>query len=152
MRQTRYINERQMGKQSTLLRDVLGGVLPLLLLLLLATGCQFTQSPFVVAVSNAGSEFAAASTTLSYAHSGKITPQYAQASFLNYQSQLSGLDQQLPSQQGAPDKQSIERLLALYGPAMQAVNHPCLENSCNWQAQVAGLNRASRAFLKAGGQ
>ena len=124
--------------------------LPILFLLLVLTSCQFTQSPFVRTVSNAGSEFAAASTTLSYAHTGKISTHYAQASFVNYQSQLGGLDQQLPAQQGAPDKQTIEHLLALYGPALRAVNQPCLDNSCNWQAQVAALNRASQAFLKAG--
>ena len=123
----------------------------LLALTALLAGCQFTQSPFALAVSNAGSEFAAASTTLSYVHSGKITMQYAQASFLNYRSQLTGLDQQLSSQQGAPEKASVDHLLALYKTAMQAVNNPCLDASCPWQAQVAVLNRASQAFLQAGG-
>ena len=132
--------------------DVLFPLLPILFLLLLATGCQFTQSPFVLTVGNAGSEFAAASTTLTYAHTGKITVQYAQASFVNYQSQLNGLDQQLPSQQGVPDKQTIKRLIAVYGPAMRAVNRPCLQAGCDWRAQVVALNRASQAFLKAGSQ
>ncbi|HET9922209.1 MAG TPA: hypothetical protein VFQ30_20430 [Ktedonobacteraceae bacterium] len=122
------------------------------LLLFLLTGCQFTQSPFVITVGNAGAEFAAASTTLTYVHTNKISIQYAQASFMNYQSQLSGLDQQLPSQQGAPDKRTLEHLLALYRPAMRAVNHPCLAEGCNWRAQVTLLDRASQAFLKAGGQ
>lgn len=127
---------------------------PLFLLLtmtVLLAGCQFTQSPFALAVGNAGAEFAAASTTLSYAHSGKITIQYAQSSFVNYRSQLDGLDQQLASQQGAPGKSTIDALLALYHAAIPAVDHPCLDAHCNWQAQVAALNRASRAFLQAGG-
>jgi hypothetical protein len=123
----------------------------LLVLAVLLSGCQFTQSPFAQTASNAGSEFAAASTTLTYAHSGKITSEYAQASFVNYQSQLDGLDQQLPSQQGAPGKQTIEHLLTLYKAAMQAVKQPCLDAHCNWQAQVSALNRASQAFLEAGG-
>ena len=123
----------------------------LLALATLLAGCQFTQSPFIVTASNAGAELAAASTTLSYVHSGKITIQYAQASFVNYRGQLNGLDQQLPSQQGAPGKATVEHLLALYKAAMQAVNHPCLDTSCHWQAQVAALNRASQAFLQAGG-
>ena len=110
----------------------------MLLVLLTVTGCQLTQSAFSRTVGNAGAVFSAASTTLSYAHEGKITSAYAQASFVNYQSELDGLDQQLPSQH-------------LYRPAMQAVIQPCLEESCHWQAQVAALNRASQAFLMAGG-
>ncbi len=121
-----------------------------LVLMALLAGCQFTQSPFALTVSNAGSEFAAASTTLTYAHSGKITTQYAQASFVNYRSQLDGLDQQLPSQQGAPGKSTVDHLLALYKVAIPAVDKPCLDASCNWQAEVAALNRTSQAFLEAG--
>ncbi len=132
-----------------------GFSLPALVLLALLiwtlAGCQFTQSPFALAVSSAGAEFAAAATTLSYVHSGKISTQYAQGSFVNYRSQLDGLDRQLPSQQGAPGRASIEQLLALYKVAIRAVDDPCLETSCNWQAQVAALNRASQAFLKAAG-
>jgi hypothetical protein len=130
-----------------------GFSLPGLLALLIWTlaGCQFTQSPFALAVSSAGAEFAAAATTLSYVHSGKITAQYARASFVNYRSQLDGLDQQLPSQQGAPGKTTMNHLLALYKVAIRAVDQPCLAVSCNWQAQVAALNRASQAFLKVGG-
>ncbi len=122
----------------------------LLMLAVVLAGCQFTQSPFVLTVSTAGSEFAAASTTLTYLHTGKITMQYARSSFVNYQSQLDGLDQQLPSQQGAPGKATVDHLLALYKAAIPAVDNPCLDASCNWQAQVAALNRASQAFLKAG--
>jgi hypothetical protein len=71
-------------------------------------------------VGNAGSEFAAASTTLSYAHKGKITYAYAASSFVNYQSQLDGLDQTLPAQSGAPNRQTVEHLLALYKSAISA--------------------------------
>src|SRR5205807_4333798 len=125
-------------------------LLPILLLLTF-TSCQFTQSAFAKTTGDAGAAFAAASTTLSYAHEGKITYAYATSSFVNYQSELDGLDQQLPSQQGAPDKRTVQHLLDLYRPAMQAVIQPCLEESCHWQAQVAALNRASQAFLMAGG-
>jgi hypothetical protein len=122
----------------------------LFFLLVLASGCQMTQSGFARTANNAGSAFAAASITLSYAHEGMITKAYAQSSFMNYQSELSGLDQQVPSQQGTPDKQQIEHLLDLYKPAMQVVNSPCLASTCHWQAQVAALDRASKAFLEAG--
>jgi len=127
---------------------------PLLLvgLLLATTGCQFTQSAFVRTVGNAGAGFAAASTTLSYVHEGKITAAYARSSFMNYQSNLDGIDQQLPSQSGAPDANTVRQLLDLYRPAMRVVDQPCLDASCDWRAQVKTLEQASKAFLKAGGQ
>jgi len=123
----------------------------LLLLCFLTTGCQLTQDAFSRMAGNAGAAFAAAATTLSYAHQGKITDAYASSSFVNYQSELSGLDQTLPAQQGAPDRRTVEHLLNLYKPAMQAVNVQCLDESCDWHAQVAALERASEALLKAGG-
>ena len=128
-----------------------GTGLLLLVLVAMVTGCQLTQPAFARTAGNAGSAFAAAETTLSYAHEGKITYAYASSSFVNYQSELDGLDQSLPSLQGAPGKQVVRHLLALYKPAIQAVDAPCLNESCNWRAQVAALNRASKAFLEAGG-
>lgn len=126
--------------------------LSLFFLLFIQTGCRLAQSAFTKTTSNAGAAFAAASTTLTYAHTGKLTVAYTKASFESYQSELSGLDQQLPSQQGSPDTRTVQHLLALYKPAMQAVNQPCLEPTCNWHDQVTALNQASNAFLKAGGQ
>ena len=123
----------------------------LLVLLVMVTGCQLTQPAFTRTAGNAGAAFAAAATTLSYAHEGKITYAYASSTFVNYQSELDGLDQTLPSLQGAPDKHTVEHLLNLYKPAIQAVDAPCLNESCNWQVQVASLNGASKAFLEAGG-
>lgn len=99
---------------------------------------------------NAGSAFAAASVTLRYAHEGKITSAYAASSFVNYRSQLDGLDQQLSSQSGAPNQQTRHHLLTLYKLAMQVVNHPCLDTTCHWHTQVMTLDRASQAFLEAG--
>lgn len=122
----------------------------LLFLLLMLTGCQLSQTAFARMAGDAGAAFAAASTTLTYAHEGKITSAYASSSFVNFQSQLSGLDQVLSSQQGAPAAHTVQRLLDLYKPAMQVVNNPCLSDSCNWRAQVAALDRASKAFLEAG--
>jgi hypothetical protein len=127
---------------------------PVLLLLLLwpaMSGCQFAQSSFANTASNAGSAFAAAETTLTFLHQGRLSRRYAASSFVNFKAELAGLDQQLPTLNGAPGKATLHHLLALYKPAMQAVNAPCLDMSCNWQAQIAALNRASKAFLEAGG-
>lgn len=120
----------------------------LLMLSVMLAGCQFSQSSFSRTVSNTGSAFAAAATTLQYAHEGKLTYAYASSSFEVYRSELSGTDQQLTS--SGAGAQSIAPLLSVYRTAMQAVNTPCLQDTCNWQAQVAALSRASQAFLKAG--
>ena len=132
------------------MRKHYGSIFLLFVLLLLLTSCQLTQSAFAKTVGDAGSAFAAASTTLTYAHEGKITMAYAASSFVNFQSELNGLDQALPSQQGAPDAHTVQHLLDLSRPAIQAVNNPCLSESCDWHAQVAALDRASKAFLEAG--
>lgn len=121
------------------------------ILLLIVTGCQFTQAAFPRMASNAGSAFAAAATTLAYAHEGKVTYAYAAASFVNYQSELDGLDQTLPFQSGAPDKRTVQHLLDLYKVAIKAVDSPCLSNSCDWRIQVDALNRTSKAFLEVAG-
>ena len=129
-------------------------IIPLALVFLLCvlTGCQVTQSAFSRTASNAGAAFSAAATTLTYAHTGKLTSAYAQSSFESYQNELSSVDQQLSSQQDTTNTRTVQHLLQLYKPAIQAINSPCLMNSCNWHKQVADLNRASDAFLKAGGQ
>lgn len=113
------------------------------------TGRQLTQSAFAQSASKGGAGFAAAEETLRDAHDGHVTTAYAAASFVNYRSELEGLNSQLPSSQGAPNHTQIERLLSLYTRAMAAVEHPCLTGGCDWQGQVGALEAASKAFLKA---
>src|SRR5918911_396905 len=57
----------------------------LLAVLLTLTGCAMTQSEFAQTAGTVGSAFAAAATTLAYAHHKKITPAYAAASFVSFQ-------------------------------------------------------------------
>ncbi len=123
--------------------------LMLVIFCLLTTACAFTQTAFSRTANNAGSAFAAAEATLLYAHVGKITYSYAASSFINYQSELSGTDQTLAAQ-GAGDTRTLQRLLALYSPAIQVVDNPCLSTVCNWRKQIEILNHASQAFLEAG--
>lgn len=129
----------------------LGILLALALVATLLAGCQLTQSPFDRTASNAGAAFAAAEEMLRDAHNGHVTVAYAASSFVNFRAELVGLDAQLPSQQGGPGAAQVKHLLALYGPAMAAVEHPCLSAACDWKGQVAALDAASTAFLKAGG-
>jgi hypothetical protein len=123
----------------------------LLVVLLTLTGCTMTQSDFVQTANSVGSAFAAAATTLAYAHHKKITPAYAAASFVSFQDEVQGVAEQLPSLQGAPSARTVRQLLALYQPAARAVMHPCLDPSCDWRAQVQALQRAGDAFSKAAG-
>jgi hypothetical protein len=120
-----------------------------LALCLAFSGCAATQSDFTRQTASAGGELAAAALTLAAAHQGRLTFAYARGSFVNYQSQLDGLDAQLPGLQGAPDRAMVRHLLDLYAPAMRAVEQPCLDTACDWRAQVGALNRASAAFLQA---
>lgn len=119
------------------------------LALSLLTGCANTQSAFTRTASDTGSAFAAASYTLAQLHHSRTTAAYARSSFVNFQSQLQGTDQRLPTLPGAPDRQTIQRLLALYQPAMRVVNAPCLDAACDWRSQITRLDRASSAFLEA---
>jgi hypothetical protein len=122
-----------------------------LLLALTMSGCNFTQPPFEQMTDNISGAFSAASTTLTYQHQGRLTRLYTTSSFENYANELNGLDQQLPSQQGAPDRARVQRLISFYQKATQAVENPCLESSCHWQEQVLALNQASKAFQEASG-
>jgi hypothetical protein len=130
-------------------------VLALALALIVGAGCALAQSAFARTAGNAGAAFAAAAVTLRFAHEGKLTAAYARASFVNYRAELDGLDAQLPTQDGAPDARTLRRLLDLARPALRAVDAPCLDTrvdaGCDWRGQVAAMQRASAALLKAGG-
>ena len=129
--------------------QIFGIELVLLMFCSLLSSCTFSHGTFTRTANNAGSAFAAAEATLTYAHEGKITYAYAASSFINYQSELNGTDQALTAQ-GASDKQTLHKLLALYSPAIQVVDAPCLSTGCNWHKQVEILNQASQAFLGVG--
>ena len=128
-----------------------GSGVALVVVLLMLTGCTLTQSAFAQTADTAGSAFAAAATTLAYAHHKKITSAYAVASFVSFQDEVQGMAGQLPSLQGAPSARTVRQLLALYAPAERAVTHPCLDPSCDWRAQVRALQRAGGAFTRAAG-
>jgi hypothetical protein len=116
---------------------------------LVFAGCAATQSAFARQASSAAGGFGAAALTLADAHQGRLTFAYARASFVNHQSQLSGLDAQVPDLQAAPDQATISHVLALYAPAMRVIEQPCLDTRCDWRAQVGAIERASAAFLQA---
>lgn len=124
-------------------------VLVVLFLAFVLSGCQVAKSAFADVADNVGANFAAAATTLQYLHEGKLTRQYARATFFNYASLTSGADATMEHAAGAPDLATLDRLLRLYQPAAQALTNPCLDNSCNWRGQISALEKASGAFRQA---
>ncbi|MDP9325993.1 MAG: hypothetical protein M3O87_05595 [Candidatus Dormibacteraeota bacterium] len=121
-------------------------VLPLL------SGCDVTKTQFQNTAGGAGGELAAAATTLQYVHEGRLNRAYASSAFASYRDALLVTEKQLPSVPGAPDAATIAELLKLYRPAYTAVEDPCLDDSCDWRAQVDALKKASEALVNAADQ
>lgn len=142
---------RQAGTARWRVKPRMGLIAALLPLLLALGGCSMTQSAFDQTASNGAAGLAAAATTLAYVHEGKLTSAYARASFVNFATNLNGLDSQLGGQHGAPDRRTVRRLVALTKQAERAAMHPCIDGPCDWRAQVTAISRASAALLKASG-
>ncbi|HSR24285.1 MAG TPA: hypothetical protein VLW53_12095 [Candidatus Eisenbacteria bacterium] len=123
--------------------------LPLLCGLLLAA-CG-AGGGFQEVASSAGSELAAAATTIEYVHTGRLPASFASAGFVNYRSSLQDTEQRLRTAGGGPRGAGLERLLALYRPAWNAVQHPCLGGGCDWRGQVQELRAASDALDREAG-
>jgi hypothetical protein len=122
---------------------------PIALVVLATTGCQLSKSKFAKEAEKAGSEFAAAATTLEYLHTGKLTWAYSKAAFVSYRQVIAGLDDRLRTAEGKPSPSSIQSLLSVAGPAEDALAHPCLDAACDWAGQIAALRAASDTLLTA---
>src|SRR5689334_13172676 len=138
-------------------RRVHGRVTSLVVCALLAVsaalaGCQMTQSPFARMATNAGAALAAASTTMTFYHEGKLLNTYAVSSFAGYRSELDGLDDQITAAGSGLSTAEARHLLILYRQALAVVDDPCLQSSCDWRAQRVVLDQASSAFLRAARQ
>jgi hypothetical protein len=118
--------------------------------LIVLSGCEVVKTQFQNTAAGVGGELAAAATTLEYVHDGRLNPGYAVSAFASYREALANTEKQLPTVPGAPEKARVEELLKLYRAAYRAVGQPCLDNSCDWQAQVDALKTASEALVKAG--
>lgn len=91
--------------------------------------------------SDAAGELAAAARTLEAFHHDRLTRPYVLGAFVNYGEQLAALDQ-APLPAG---------LRARWAAARPAVERPCLDPDCPWEAQVRALDDAAEAFRRAGG-
>ena len=125
-------------------------VLPLLVAsVLVAAGCLAAPTGFQKATSDAASTFLAAAATLRLRHEDKLTRTYVVASFENYRDALRGVPERLPTLDGAPGSPIVERLARLHQDAWPALSEPCLDERCEWRAQLAALERAGSVYLSA---
>jgi methylthioribose-1-phosphate isomerase len=117
--------------------------------LAVVAGCSAVTTEFQKATSDAASTFAAAAQSLTLLHQDKLPKSYAEGSFVNYSEGTEGLEDQLPGLKGAPAPDVVARLVTLTKRANAAVKDPCLDDSCDWAAQVEALKSASDALDKA---
>src|SRR4051812_5440733 len=110
-----------------------------------------TQTAFQRQASNGASIFSAAGETLRFVHAepAKMTVEYGAGSMINYDDQASSLPDELPTAQGAPDQATVDHLVAVVQPALDAIENPCLLPDCDWQSQTKALDEARDALLKA---
>jgi hypothetical protein len=112
---------------------------------------DITQTAFQRSVSDAASIVAAAGETLRFVHDdpAKYTVEYGAGSMINFDDQISSVPDELPKLDGAPDSATVDQLTGLLQPAIDAIENPCLLSDCDWQSQVASLDTARDALLKA---
>jgi len=113
----------------------------LALLLAVAVSLACGSSDIQRTESSAAGELAAAARTLEAFHQDRLTRPYVEGAFVNYAEQLATLDQTpLPGD-----------LHARWAAARPAVQRPCLDAGCPWEAQVRALDDAAGAFRQAAG-
>lgn len=128
-----------------ILRILLG--VSLLIVFSACSPAAFTQTPFVRGAGDAASLLSAASTTIEYAHSGKLDDRYARSSLRIHRESLAGMATTLSGQRGAPDDATLAPVIDRLRAAEGALADPCLDDTCDWRSQLDALDDASRALL-----
>ena len=118
----------------------------LLIVLVITTGCSFTQTPFARTADDVAATLAAAAASIEYDHQGKLTDAYARGSFVGFREALGGVETSLPALGGAPDEATVRRLIERLRAVRPILSSPCLDNRCDWDGQVQALRGASDAF------
>jgi hypothetical protein len=117
---------------------------------LLVVGCAgATKSSFARAAEDAGGGFAAAAVTLADLHAGRLTREYAAATLGVLEAQLASAPEELRSAEGSPGADVSARVADLAAGAAAALERPCLDEGCDWRAQVDALEAAGRALADA---
>ena len=131
-----------------MLRTLLAGALAVAL-----SGCSsepITQTPFQRAAADAASVLSAAAYTLEFIHSEppRLTVEYGQASVINYLDQVTGVPEELPALDGAPDETAVRALTSQLDAAISDLENACLVPECDWQSQVARMTAVSQVLAQ----
>lgn len=119
------------------------------LALLLLSGCDapaFTNTPFQREAGDAASSYSAAATTLEFLHDGKLDRRYARASLLVYHEAMQGKTAAVARADGAPAR--LGPVINRMQRADAVLADPCLDDDCDWQAQVDTLRDAQHALTE----
>jgi hypothetical protein len=110
---------------------------------------QITESPFERVTSDVAATLSSAAATLEKAHTGELTFPYAAGAFVDYRGKLEGISDTLATLSGAPDSATVDALRASLDKAQPALDEPCVQESCDWQTQLAALRAAADSFDQA---
>jgi hypothetical protein len=130
-------------------RSLVAGLLAAACLVLV--GCRgVTQTPFQHSAIDAAGTLAAAAETLSAVQEGRLTEDYARASFVSFAEAVQGVGEELPSMDGAPETGATERLGRELQDIELVLREPCLESAgCDVSAQIRQLKALSEDLLRA---
>ena len=122
-------------------------------LVLALSGCvpeSFSKTQFQREAGDATSLLSAAAMTIEFAHTGKLDDRYAQSSIAQYRDLLVKIPDPA-TLDGSPDTDIVGTLQEQLDASRELLADPCLDDDCDWQAQVDALRQASQAFEEAGG-
>ena len=103
--------------------------------------CGWSQPPRAQLAEEAAGTFSAAAATLEALHQGKLTSQYAAASFDAFREQAAADSAELRAV-------GIEKAAeAAIDRATEALRVPCFDPGCDWESQLDALKRAVRTLL-----
>jgi len=129
----------------------LGLLAALAIFLAACSPTSYAETPFVRQASDAASALSAAAMTIDSLHNGTLDTRYAEPSIGIYRDRVRTIAPTLADQRGAPDDATLRPILDALDEAEQALDEPCLDDGCDWQAQVDALRAARDALLGVAG-
>jgi hypothetical protein len=116
---------------------------------LVASSCSgATTTPFARTAQDGSGTFAAAATTLTDLHSGRLTREYAAATLGVLASQVEELPDELRRADGAPAPDAASRAVNVADRALADLSNPCLDDGCDWRSQADLLKAAARSLAE----
>jgi hypothetical protein len=135
--------------QRAVQRSFVGGLLAAACLVLV--GCTgVTQTPFRRTAIQAAGTLAAAAETLTAVQEGRLTEDYARASFVSFAEAVQGVGEQLSNEEGAPATETADHLGRDLQEVEVLLRAPCLGiHGCDAAAQIRQLKAVSQDLLRA---